>query len=196
MFNRSCLTISLLLALKSVVLHYWIAKRTIPGLFRSHLQYSVLLEAEAIFEQTGDVGHVHTQEGADRTVLRHLVTHWNKKHISFQISAVKERGEEDTFNQWDFSSTQRSKSDMGIIHCHAQHVWSALGREASLPLNSNDKSIAMHIMIQAYLVLTLFSSLLEVPDLQHSSLGPVWKRGAMGVVNLSIRKKHLSHYHS
>lgn len=65
----------------------------------SHLQYSVLLEAKAVFEQTGDVGHVHTQEGADQMVLRHLVTHWNKKHISFQISAVKERGEEDTFNQ-------------------------------------------------------------------------------------------------
>lgn len=41
----------------------------------AHLQHGAVLEAEALLEQAGDVGHVHAQEGADGTVFGHLVAH-------------------------------------------------------------------------------------------------------------------------
>ena len=41
----------------------------------AHLQHGALLEAEAILEQTGDVGQVHAQERADCRELGHLIAH-------------------------------------------------------------------------------------------------------------------------
>lgn len=43
--------------------------------FLGQLQHSALLESEPILEQTGDVGHVHTQERTDGRVLGHLIAH-------------------------------------------------------------------------------------------------------------------------
>lgn len=37
-----------------------------------YLQHRALLEAKAILQQTGDVGHVHAQEGIDGWVLAGL----------------------------------------------------------------------------------------------------------------------------
>lgn len=41
----------------------------------AHLQHGAVLEAEALLEQAGDVGHVHAQEGADGAVFGHFVAH-------------------------------------------------------------------------------------------------------------------------
>lgn len=40
-----------------------------------HLQLRAVLEAEAVLEQAGDVGQVHTQEGAAGRRLGHVVAH-------------------------------------------------------------------------------------------------------------------------
>lgn len=41
-----------------------------------HLQGGALLEAEAVLQQTGDVGQVHAQEGAGGGVLGHVAADW------------------------------------------------------------------------------------------------------------------------
>lgn len=41
----------------------------------AHLKHGAVLEAEALLQQTGDVGHVHAEEGADGAVLGHFVAH-------------------------------------------------------------------------------------------------------------------------
>lgn len=40
------------------------------------LKHRAVLESEAVFEQTGDVRHVHAEEGADLAILGHLVAHF------------------------------------------------------------------------------------------------------------------------
>ena len=51
------------------------------ALAASYLQHGVVLEAEALLQQAGDVGHVHAEEGADGTELGHLVAHCEHKQV-------------------------------------------------------------------------------------------------------------------
>lgn len=41
----------------------------------AHLKHGAVLEAEALLQQAGDVGHVHAEEGADGAVFGHFVAH-------------------------------------------------------------------------------------------------------------------------
>lgn len=51
---------------------------------RAHLQHGALLKAEAVLEQTGDVGHVHAEESADGGGLGHFIADCRQKrsHVS------------------------------------------------------------------------------------------------------------------
>ena len=122
-----------------------------------HLQHSGLLEAEAILEQTSDVGQVHAQESAGRWGLVHLIAHWadTGNHESHLYSA------------------KRSRTHVQGIDMHA-------ASQAQVGCRS------VIVMMHCFSHLTLFSSLLEVSDLQHPSLDTTCNRDLLGVTTFKM----------
>lgn len=153
-----------------------------------HLQHRALLEPKPILEQTSDVGHVQTQERTDESVLGHLIAHWANKRESCLLCGIISH----------LYSAERMEAGFEIaVRTQLQTI------EMHTVSQAQGAIISVIVMMHCFAQLTLFSSLLEISDLQHPSLDSICNSRWSGVITHILNvipfiiRAHLhAHFHN